>query len=288
MDAQIKALLTTYAGSRVQEAVQARVAELTATPGPAYEASTEQPGWAYQTTVLTWRTFLNNLRNVSVFWLRLAMYVLLCLGVAFVYFQLGDSWKDVYSRAALLFFVVAFLTFMSVAAFPAFVEDMKIFLRERLNGYYGVSQFTVANTLASLPFIFLIAVVSTVTLYWIVGLNSAGGAVIYFILDLFLSLVVVESIMMAIAPIVPNFLMGIAAGAGLLGFYMIVCGFFQPVRLRCRSCVATSNNPFQGPEIPDAEARLLPPARSWTRCQSPSSATRSAIWRTIRFPSPAS
>ena len=33
-------------------------------------------------------------------------------------------------------------------------------LQERLNGYYGVSQFTVSNTLASLPFIFLISVVS--------------------------------------------------------------------------------------------------------------------------------
>jgi len=50
-----------------------------------------------------------------------------------------------------------------------------------------------------------------------------------FILDLFASLTVVESLMMAIAPIVPNFLMGIAAGAGLLGVYMIVCGFFQPL-----------------------------------------------------------
>jgi hypothetical protein len=30
--------------------------------------------------------------------------------------------------------------------------------------------------------------------------------------------------MMAIAPLVPNFLMGIAAGAGLLGLFMIVCG----------------------------------------------------------------
>ena len=35
--------------------------------------------------------------------------------------------------------------------------------------------------------------------------------------------------MMAIAPLVPHFLMGIAAGAGLLGFFMIVTGFFQPI-----------------------------------------------------------
>lgn len=51
--------------------------------------------------------------------MRLGMYTVLTLGVAFVYFRLGSSWKDVYSRAALLFFVVAFLTFMAIAGCAA-------------------------------------------------------------------------------------------------------------------------------------------------------------------------
>lgn len=33
----------------------------------------------------------------------------------------------------------------------------------------------------------------------------------------------------AIAPLVPHYLMGIAAGAGVMGLFMIVCGFFQPL-----------------------------------------------------------
>ena len=132
--------------------------------------------------------------------------------------------------------------------------DMKVFIRERLNGYYGVSQFTVSNTLASLPFIFLIAVVSawpvgtssssqhtchatnaplpqisSVCVYFIASLRMDGESVVYFILDLFISLVVVESLMMAIAPLVPHYLMGIAVGAGIMGLFMIVCGFFQPL-----------------------------------------------------------
>ena len=82
--------------------------------------------------------------------------------MGFVYFQLGDTWLDTYSRAALLFFVVAFLTFMAIAAFPSFIEDLKVYIRERLNGYYRPSSFTAANTLASLPFILLIAVACTV------------------------------------------------------------------------------------------------------------------------------
>ena len=92
--------------------------------------------------------------------LNAASLLTLARRIAFVYFQLGDSWTDTYSRAAELFFVVAFLTFMSIAAFPAFIEDMKVFIRERLNGYYGVATFTIANTLASMPFILLISLVS--------------------------------------------------------------------------------------------------------------------------------
>ena len=41
----------------------------------------------------------------------------------------------------------------------------------------------------------------------------------------------VESLMMAIAPLVSHYLMGIAAGGGVMGLYMLVCGFFQPLNL---------------------------------------------------------
>ena len=130
---------------------------------------------------------------------------------------------------------------------------MKVFTRERLNGYYGVSTFVVANTLAcasalpalggalaadtppapplrtALPFIALIALASSCAVYFIANLNLHGfDRFVYFVLDLFLSLVVVESIMMSIAPLVPHFLAGIAAGAGLMGLEMLLAGFFQP------------------------------------------------------------
>jgi hypothetical protein len=44
-----------------------------------------------------------------------------------------------------------------------------------------------------------------------------------------MALTTVEGLMMAIAAIVPHYLMGIAGGAGLMGMFMLVCGFFQPV-----------------------------------------------------------
>jgi hypothetical protein len=43
-----------------------------------------------------------------------------------IYLRLGYSWKDSYSRTAMMFFLAAFLTFMSIAGFPAFAEDMAV------------------------------------------------------------------------------------------------------------------------------------------------------------------
>ena len=117
---------------------------------------------------------------------------------------------------------------MSISGFPAFMEDMKVFLRERLNGYYSVASFVAANTISSVPFLAIISFTSALPVYWLSGLNKEAGRFFYFVFNLFMALFVTESMMMAMAPLVPHFLVGIAGGAGVLGLDMLVCGFFQP------------------------------------------------------------
>jgi hypothetical protein len=46
-------------------------------------------------------------------------------------------------------------------------------------------------------------------------LHSGFDHFAYFVLSLFVQVVIVESLMMAVASIVPNFLMGIITGAGI-------------------------------------------------------------------------
>lgn len=76
----------------------------------------------------------------------------------------------------------------------------QVFARERLNGYYGVASFAFANTLSSVPFIFAITVISTLCVYYLAALNTASDRVIYFILDLFLSLLVVRPLLHSASP----------------------------------------------------------------------------------------
>lgn len=116
---------------------------------------------------------------------------------------------------------------MSIGGFPSFVEDMKVFQRERMNGHYGVVAFVVGNTLSGTPYLLMISIISGTVCYYMVRLHPGFSHYAFFVLCLYASVTVVESLMMAIASVVPNFLMGIIIGAGIQGMFMLVSGYFR-------------------------------------------------------------
>ncbi|KAH7289660.1 hypothetical protein KP509_30G013300 [Ceratopteris richardii] len=184
-------------------------------------------GFFGQTMALTQRSFVNMKRDMGYYWLRLLIYIMLTVCIGTIYFKVGTSYQAISARASCMSYVTGFLTFMSIGGFPSFVEDMKVFSREHLNGHYGVLPFVLANFLSSLPFLALIALVSSCICYFMVELHPGFEHFVYFLLCLLTCLCVVESLMMAVASLVPNFLMGIITGAGIQGIFMLVAGFFR-------------------------------------------------------------
>lgn len=92
----------------------------------------------------------------------------------------------------------------------------QIFYKERLNGHYGVGVFILSNFLSSFPFLAMMSL-STVTItYYMVKLHPGFLHYIYTYLDLLSSIAVIESCMMVVASLVPNFLMGLITGAGII------------------------------------------------------------------------
>nr|XP_048337592.1 ABC transporter G family member 1-like isoform X4 [Ziziphus jujuba var. spinosa] len=131
------------------------------------------------------------------------------------------------ARGSLIMFIVSFLTFMAIGGFPSFVEDMKVFERERLNGHYGAAAFMMGNTFSGVPYLLIISVIPGSLAYFLPGLQEGNEHFFYFFCVIFACMMLVESLMMIIASLVPNYLMGIIAGAGVQGLMILGGGFFR-------------------------------------------------------------
>ncbi|KAM3232852.1 hypothetical protein P3L10_018211 [Capsicum annuum] len=141
--------------------------------------------------------------------------------------KVKGEYSSIQARGACAAFIIGFMTFMSIGGFPSFVEDMKVFQRERMNGHYGVVAFVISNTLSSMLFLILIALLSDTVCYFMVRFHPGFSHYLFFVLALYACITAVESLMMAISSVVPNFLMGNVIGAGILGISMVVSGFFR-------------------------------------------------------------
>ncbi|XAR62268.1 Taurine-transporting ATPase [Bertholletia excelsa] len=224
----IETLVKSYKSSEAWQQVQLRVNETCQQINEGVLAKRgSQAGFLTQCLVLTRRSFVNMYRDLGYYWLRLAIYIALCLCVGTIFYDIGFSFGSIQARGSMLMFVAAFLTFMAIGGFPSFVEDMKIFSRERLNGHYGVGAFVVGNTLSSLPYLLLISVVPGAIAYYLTGLQDGIDHFAYFAILLFSCMLLVESLMMIVASVVPDFLMGIITGAGIQGIMMLNGGFFR-------------------------------------------------------------
>ncbi|KAJ9670141.1 hypothetical protein PVL29_026599 [Vitis rotundifolia] len=168
-----------------------------------------------QCLVLTRRSFVSMYRDLGYYWLRLAIYIALCLCVGTIFYDIGSSYGSIQARGSMLMFVAAFLTFLAIGGFPSFVEDMKIFGRERLNGHYGVASFVVGNTFSSIPYLLMISLIPGAIACYLVDLHDGLEHFIFFALTLFVCVMLVESLMM------------IVASAGIQGVMMPCGGFFR-------------------------------------------------------------
>ncbi|XP_072988606.1 ABC transporter G family member 11-like [Typha latifolia] len=223
----IRRLVDFYTHSQYYYAARQKVDEISQVKGTILDSGGSQASFGMQAFTLTKRSFVNMSRDFGYYWLRLVIYLVVTFCIGTIYFNVGTGYSAILARGACASFVFGFVTFMSIGGFPSFVEDMKVFQRERLNGHYGVFAFVLSNTLSAMPFLILITFASGTICYFMVHLHPGFMHYLFFVLCLYASVTVVESLMMAIASVVPNFLMGIIIGAGIQGIFMLVSGYFR-------------------------------------------------------------
>ncbi|KAI5387967.1 ABC transporter G family member 15 [Lathyrus oleraceus] len=227
--AQIKErLIERFRRSNYARRVKDKIQELSTHEGLENEAKYgSQASWWKQLSTLTKRSFVNMSRDVGYYWLRIIIYIIVSICVGTIYFDIGYSYTSILARGACGAFISGFMTFMSIGGFPCFIEEMKVFYRERLNGYYGVAAYILSNFLSSFPFLVSIAVTSSTITYNMVKFRPGFVHFAFFALNIYGCISVIESLMMVVASLVPNFLMGIITGAGIIGIMMMTSGFFR-------------------------------------------------------------
>ncbi|XVE66572.1 hypothetical protein DITRI_Ditri08aG0089400 [Diplodiscus trichospermus] len=222
----ISILVQSYKSSDICQQVQREVAQICQQDGGAMKEKTHAAFFT-QCLVLTRRSFINMNRDIGYYWLRLATYFVLAVGLGSMYNHIGKSYGSIQARGALIMFLSSFMTMLTVGGFPSFVEEMKVFGRERLNGHYSVIAFVFANAFSALPFLTIISLIPGTISYYIPGLHKGYDHFLFFVSTLFACMMLVESLMMVVASLVPNFLMGIIVGTGIQGLMVMVAGFFR-------------------------------------------------------------
>ncbi|KAH9697676.1 ABC transporter domain-containing protein [Citrus sinensis] len=223
----INILKRSYKSCGIYEQVGSQVAEICKQNYGTLEKKRKHASFLTQCHVLTRRSFVNMYRDLGYYWFRLAIYISMALGLATLFSNLGTGYRSIQARGSLLMFVASFITFMTIGGFPSFVEDMKVFERERLNGHYGATAFVVGNSFSAVPYLIIVSLVPGAIVYYLPGLHKGYQHFFYFVLLLFACMMLVESLMMIVASLVPNYLLGIITGSGIQGMMILGGGFFQ-------------------------------------------------------------
>nr|BAJ96411.1 predicted protein [Hordeum vulgare subsp. vulgare] len=220
-------VIQTLVGSASPVAILGPEMEARQTNQGEYVLQQRQATFLTKSVVLTKRSMINMHRDIGYYWLRLAINMGLFLTIGTIFFNVGHNYASIQARASMIMYTSTFMTMMAIGAFPSFVEDMKIFEKERRSGHYGVTEFVIANTLSSTIYLGLISVLPAAIAYYLTGLQRGICHLLFFVATLWACTMLVEGLMMIVAAIVPDFLLGIITGSGVQGLLMLNAGFFR-------------------------------------------------------------
>jgi hypothetical protein len=76
---------------------------------------------------------------------------------------------------------------------------MQIYSHEDANQHSGTSVFLLGHFLSSIPFLFLLSILSSLVFYFLIGLRNEFNFLMYFIITIFMCLLANEALMMIAA-----------------------------------------------------------------------------------------
>ncbi|XP_047983915.1 ABC transporter G family member 23 [Salvia hispanica] len=150
------------------------------------------------------------------------------LGLGSVYVGVRKDEGGVAERLGLFAFSLSFLLSSTVEALPIYLQERHVLMKEASRGSYRVSSYLIANTIIFFPLLFVVAILFSVPLYWIVGLNPSYSAFLFFTLVVWLIVLMASSLVLFLSVISPDFISGNSLICTALGAFFLFSGYFIP------------------------------------------------------------
>ncbi|TKY73821.1 ABC transporter G family member 5 [Spatholobus suberectus] len=179
-----------------------------------------------ETMILTHRFSKNILRTKELFACRTIQMLVSGLVLGSVFCNLQDGLVGEEERVGLFAFILTFLLSSTTEALPIFLQEREILMKETSSGSYRVSSYAIANGLVYSPFLLILAILFTMPLYWLIGLNRNFTALLYFLVLIWLILYTANSVVVCFSALVPNFIVGNSMIAGVIGSFLLFSGYF--------------------------------------------------------------
>ncbi|CAN1252995.1 ABC transporter G family member 3 [Linum perenne] len=222
----IRTLEATYRQSAVADAVETMIVRLTEREGPLLKAK-GRAGFGTRVAVLTWRSLLIMSREWKYYWLRLILYMALTLCIGTVFSGLGHSLSSVATRVAAVFVFVSFTSLLSIAGVPALLQEIKVHASERSNNHSGTLVFLLSQFLASIPFLFIISISSSLVFYFMIGLRDEFASLMYFVVNFFMCLLVNEGLMLLVVSLWQHLFSSVLTLTSIHVVMMLSAGYFR-------------------------------------------------------------
>ncbi|OAY33316.1 ABC transporter G family member 5 [Manihot esculenta] len=179
-----------------------------------------------ETVILTHRFSKNIFRTKELFACRTIQMLISGFVLGSIFSNVKADLKGAEERVGLFAFILTFLLSCTTEALPIFLQEREILMKETSCGSYRVSSYAVANGLVYLPFLLIQAILFSIPLYWLVGLNPNFTAFIHFLLLIWLILYTANSVVVCISALVPNFIVGNSVISGVMGSFFLFSGYF--------------------------------------------------------------
>ncbi|KAL3584242.1 hypothetical protein D5086_015303 [Populus alba] len=179
-----------------------------------------------ETLILTHRFSKNIFRTKELFACRTIQMLISGLVLGSIFYNLKDDLTGAEERVGLFAFILTFLLSCTTEALPIFLQEREILMKETSCGSYRVSSYAIANGLVYLPFLLILAILFSIPLYWLVGLNPNFMAFMHFLLLIWLILYTANSVVVCFSALVPNFIVGNSVISGVMGSFFLFSGYF--------------------------------------------------------------